>query len=74
MKYEEKYPKSRIQDEPEFGIIKIDKDGECLVCHNLTLFISPDLEGWICSEECFKNYIPEKKILPGGKCYDLERI
>jgi len=52
MKYIDKYPNSKPDDEVEPSILRVEKEHRCDVCRSKTYFIDIDYQVPVCSEEC----------------------
>jgi endogenous inhibitor of DNA gyrase (YacG/DUF329 family) len=52
MKYEDKYPDSKLLDEVEPLILKTEIVGACEICGDQTIWIEIDYQAHLCSDEC----------------------
>jgi hypothetical protein len=52
MEYKDKYPNSKVNEEVEKCITKVESETPCLHCGKLSQFVDLDFEANFCSEEC----------------------
>ena len=54
MKFLDKHPTAKPDQEVEPSLVRIDKEGACWHCKAPSLFVDMDFLAYFCSEECRK--------------------